>query len=106
MSDVQTASEPVGSLSIFEVEQGADTVVMLTDPARRFFINRSIGDTEINQVEWRGMELSGLASTLRFCPAEIPEVLSHTLVSDQGLDSVGGTEMDRWPRGCRWIRTN
>lgn len=55
------------------------------------------------------MELSGLASTLRFRPAEIPEVLSPALSLRsriQGLDSVGGTGMDRWPRGCRWIRTN
>lgn len=25
---------------------------------------------------------------------------------DRGLDSVGGTGMDRWPRGCRWIGRN
>ena len=63
-------------------------------------------ETEINQVEWRSSGLSGFTSTLRFCQAEIPEVLSHTPGSDQGLDSVGGAGMDRWPRGCRWIRTN
>ena len=68
--------------------------------------NRVIDETDINQVEWRDTGLSAFTSTLRFCPTEIPEVLSHTPVSDQGLDSVGGTGMDCWPRGCRWIRTN
>lgn len=85
-----------------KAEQNRDRVAWKCQFSR----NRVIDETDINQAEWRDTGLSAFTSTLRFCSAEIPEVLSHTPVSDQGLDSVGGAGMDCWPRGCRWIRTN